>query len=75
MTETDPDRHRPLPTPYPTWPHFPHCRHCHERCWATTTYRHPQDPRGPLRLPESPEWRCPHCGRPLYGDTTGGRTA
>jgi hypothetical protein len=44
------------------WQHFPHC---HERLWATTFYRHRQDPRGLLELPTE-DGRCPHCDHQLY---------
>lgn len=47
------------------WRCFPHCPQCHERLWAVTFYRHPQDPRGRLEPPTT-GGRCPHCDVVLY---------
>lgn len=51
--------------PTPPWFPFPHCPICDQRLWAITAYRHPHDPRGPLKLPLD-DGRCPHCGCQLY---------
>jgi hypothetical protein len=47
------------------WKSFPHCTGCDTRLYAATTWRHPRDPRGPLKFPTA-DGRCPHCGRRLY---------